>query len=97
MGGLREAVRPRGGPAIESEGEVGGERREEEGLRSALRCSSWCRSSSVRLSLSVRASEHTGAPPPRVCVNVCVNPALSLCTTGGDDMTAIERKKAKDL
>lgn len=32
-----------------------------------------------------------------VCVNVCVTPVLSLHTTGGDDMTALERKKGKDL
>lgn len=96
MGGLREAVRPRGGPAIESEGEVGGGRRRD--------CAQLCaaaRSAGAPVCASAcqceRASEHTGAPPPRVCVNVCVNPALSLCTTGGDDMTAIERKKAKDL
>lgn len=31
------------------------------------------------------------------CVNVSVTPALSLRTTGGHDMTALERKKGKDL
>lgn len=46
----------------------------------------------------VGASVCVRLPARGACVNVCVRlQALSLRTTGGNDMTALGRKKDKDL